>query len=67
MNYVKRFWWPSSFGHGMRGETWPTWLNRPYSCEKPKPEMEFIMPTSNCSLLKNDLIDLFTDTAAILN
>ena len=37
----------------MRGETCPTWLNRPYSREKPKPEMEY-MSTSNCSPRKND-------------
>ena len=45
----------------MRGETWPTWLNRPYSCEKPKPEMEY-MSTSNCSLRKNDQISLTLTT-----
>ena len=49
----------------MRDEICPTWLNRPYSREKPKPEMEY-MSTSNCSLHKNDLISLTLATFSLL-
>ena len=60
-----KIWWPSSFRHGMRDETCPIWLNLPYSREKPKAEMEY-MPTSNCSLHKNDLISLTLATFSLL-
>ena len=49
----------------MRDETCPTRLNRPFSREKPKPQMEY-MSTSNCSLHKNDLISVTLATFSLL-